>query len=184
MSSQETLMLKFSSEETLNYWKMTCRVALTSCPSPLQSSLLMSPQPHLKKRITVVPMPTIASYRLVPTLPGKGRKRVNKMRVVLPNGVTMTQGPALPWLPGQVGFRGDCPVSLEDLQRAAEESQLPVIPMEGELVFNVADFILPLKHCVKCQRQWERWMTEIIPLVLPHYLEYQRKTWSLRDEAH
>lgn len=143
----------------------------------------MSSRPRLKKRTTVVPTPTTASYRLVPILPGKGRKRVNEVRVLLPNGIAMTQGPALPRLPGQVGFRGDLPVSLEGLQRAAEESQLPVTPLEGAFVFDVADFVSPSKHRSKRRRQWECWTTEMLPLVLPHYLEYQCKTRSLREEV-
>lgn len=143
----------------------------------------MSSRPCLKKRTTVVTTPTTASYQLVPLLPGKGCKQVNEVRVVLPNGITMTQEPALPRLPGQVGFRGDLPVSLEGLQHAAEKSHLPVTPMEGGFVFDVADFVSPSKHRNKRQRQWECWTTETLPLVLPHYLEYQQKTRSLRDEV-
>lgn len=141
----------------------------------------MSARPRLKKKRAVVPTPTTASYRLVPVTPGKGRKRANEVRVLLPNGVTMTQHRALPRLPGQVGFQGDLPVSLEDIHRAVEESQMPVTPYDDGFVIDVADLVSPSKHRAKRQRQWECWTTEILPLVLPHYLEFQRRTQSLRD---
>lgn len=143
----------------------------------------MSARPRLKKQRTVVPTPTTSLYRLVPITPGKHSKRANGVRVLLPNGVVMTQRGALPRLPGQVGFRGDLPVSLEDLQRAAEESQLPVAPYEDGFVVDVADLVSPSKHRAKRRRQWECWTTEILPLVLPHYLDFQRRTRSLRDEV-
>lgn len=90
----------------------------------------MSARPRLKKTRVVVPPLTAASYRLLPITPGKGRKRRNEVRVLLPNGIAMTQQRALPRLPGQVGFQGDRSVSLEDLHRAAEDSQLPMAPCE------------------------------------------------------
>lgn len=145
----------------------------------------MSARPRLKKTRVVVPPLTAASYRLLPITPGKGRKRRNEVRVLLPNGIAMTQRRALPRLPGQVGFQGDRSVSLEDLHRAAEDSQLPMAPCEdGDgFVVDVADLASPSKHCAKRRRQWECWTTEILPLILPHYLEFQRKTRSLRDEV-
>lgn len=143
----------------------------------------MSTHPCLKKRTTVISTPTVASYRLIPTLPRKGHKWADEVRVMLPNGIAMTQQPSLPRLPGQVGFRGDLPVSLEDIHHAAEEEHLPVPPFDGGVIVDVADLISPSKYCGKRQRQWECWTTEILPLILSPYLEFQPKTRSLRGEV-
>lgn len=145
----------------------------------------MSVRPRLKREQKHLPMPTAASYRLTPmvTPKGKGRKRGNEALVLLPNGITLTQNPAIPRLPGQVGFRGDRPVNLEDFALAAQESEMPVPPMSEVEFVETPDYTSPSKHRTKRLRQWERWTTEILPLIISPYLELQHSTQSLRNEA-
>lgn len=146
----------------------------------------MSTRPRLKKRRNALPIPTVASYRLMPATSAIRRNRISDVRVVLPNGVTMTQNRGLPRLPGQVGFRGDLPVTLDNVSRAAEEENRttlgPLDSFESGWV-GLPDIPSPSKHRAKRRKQWECWTTEILPLILPHYLEFQRKTRSLRDKV-
>lgn len=85
-----------------------------------------------------------------------------------------------------MGFRGDLPVTLETVSRAAEEETRatlgPFDSFKSGLV-GVQDIPSPSKHRAKRQKQWECWTTEILPLILPHYLEFQRKTRSLHDKV-
>lgn len=144
----------------------------------------MSVCPRLKKQQKQLPRLTAASYRLTPVVTSTaGRKRRNEPLVLLPNGIALTQNPAIPRLPGQVGLHGDRPVTLEDFAHAAEQIEVPVsLTPEVEFV-DAPDLASPSKHRTKRLRQWERWMTEILPSVISPYLELQRSTQSLRNEA-
>ena len=149
------------------------------------TSTTMSVRPRLKKSQRALPTPTVDSYRLTPvatSATGNARRQKQGALVLLPNGVTLTQNPALPRLPGQFGLRGDRPVNLEDFASAAEESERPVTPLEGGFI-DATELLSPSKHHSKRLRQWERWTTEILPLSVPAYLELQRSTEFLRKEA-
>lgn len=146
----------------------------------------MSVRPRLKKHQKALPTPNVGSYRLTPASTSSTqrsrRQQQHRALVLLPNGVKLTQNPALPRLPGQVGLHGDRPVDLQDFTSAAKESERPTTPPEGGY-FDATEFISPSKHRTKRLRQWERWTTEILPLSIPAYLELQRSTQSLRKDA-
>jgi hypothetical protein len=155
-------------------------VAFTSFPS-----LSMSLRPRLKKNQPRPPALTAAAYRLTPVAtPGTQRRNSDKPLVILPNGRMLTQNPALPRLPGQVGLRGERPVNLDDIAGAGTERRLLLPAGPGEQVFfDGVEPGSPSKHRAKRLRQWERWTTDILPLIIPAYIELQRTTRSFRDEA-
>ena len=141
----------------------------------------MSVRPRLKKTPSLLPRPTATSYQLMP-VNSRSNQRRNAL-VVLSNGVELTQNPALPRLPGQIGLRGDCPIAWEDIDRVGPESRLPVAPSMESMIFGGPDIPSPSKHRAKRLKQWERWTTEILPELIQPYLELQRKTQSLREDA-
>lgn len=73
---------------------------------------MSSVRPRIRKRQQTLPAPTAASYRLTPLSTRQTQRSgsVQQALVFLPNGKRLTQNPALPRLPGQVGLRGDRPV--------------------------------------------------------------------------
>lgn len=147
----------------------------------------MSVRPRLKKYQKTHPVTTAASYRLTPVATSatrSTRRREPGALLLMPNGVRLTQNPALPRLPGQVGLRGDRPVDIEDFASFAQEKEKPVSPSENGY-FDSVDSLppSPSKHRLKRLRQWERWTTEILPTSVPAYLELQRSTELLRKEA-
>ncbi|KAF9059886.1 hypothetical protein BDP27DRAFT_1430736 [Rhodocollybia butyracea] len=78
----------------------------------------MSLLPLLKNPQRPPPL-TAEAYRLTlvqaPTTRKRSRRNHNHNElVILPNGRTLTQNPALPRLPGQIGLRGERPVNLEE----------------------------------------------------------------------
>jgi hypothetical protein len=146
----------------------------------------MSLRPRLKK-IHQRPEPlTAAAYRLIPVETPATRQRPkdhNNALVILPNGLTLTQNPALPRLPGQVGLRGERQVNLDDIALAEADSGAPLPPLGEQVYLDGPDLVSPSKHRAKRLRQWERWTTEILPLIIPSYIELQHQTLSLRLEA-
>ncbi|KAE9384670.1 hypothetical protein BT96DRAFT_950393 [Gymnopus androsaceus JB14] len=102
--------------------------------------------------------------------------------MVLGNGVILSQNPALPRLPGQVGLQGNRPVDFEDIDRAGEEYEMPV-NLFTEAHVDIPDFLSPSKHRSKRLKQWQTWTTVVLPLAVLPYLELLRQTRSLRDDA-
>lgn len=148
----------------------------------------MSLRPRLKKTQPRPPALTPAAYRLIPVETPTSRNRPkyhnhNNGLVILPNGVTLTQNPALPRLPGQIGLRGERPVDLDDIAWPGAESADRLPQLGEQIFFNGSEFGSPSKHRAKRLRQWERWTTEVLPLIIPSYIELLRRTRSLRDEA-
>lgn len=150
-------------------------------------STAMSVRPRLKKYQNNRSVPTASSYRLTPVVTSatrNSRRREQGALVLMPNGVRLTQNPALPRLPGQVGLRSNRPVDIEDFASFPQERERPVSPPENGY-FDPVDYLpsSPSKHRLKRLRQWERWTTEILPISIPAYLELQRSTELLRKEA-
>ncbi|KAJ3825201.1 hypothetical protein F5880DRAFT_1478695 [Lentinula raphanica] len=145
----------------------------------------MSVRPRINRNRKRQPTLTASSYRLTAVAPSATGSRTpkNETRIIFPNGVTLKQKNTLPRLPGQVGFRGDRPVNQEDLDRAAEENNLPIAALPESGFIDVPDLSSPSKHRNKRLKQWERWTYEILPLITPHYLNFQHRTHSLRDET-
>jgi hypothetical protein len=145
----------------------------------------MSLRPRLKKNPSRTPATTAEAYRLRPVKKPNDRRQpkdYDNGLVILPNGRKLTQNPALPRLPGQVGLRGERPVDFDDIARAGEDLAVPLPPLGEQVFFNGIDGGSPSKHRAKRLRQWERWTNEILPLIIPTYIELQRKSHSLRDE--
>lgn len=146
----------------------------------------MSVRPRIKKHQTHVPRPTAQAYQLRPTEPSsatnKRLKQREEPRLVLPNGIVLTQNIALPRVPGQVGIQGDRPVDLENVAFAAEEHEMAMGPVtEGHV--DIADFPSPSKHRTKRLKQWQTWTTAILPMAIAPYLELLRRTRSMRNEV-
>lgn len=143
----------------------------------------MSVRPRIRKNHLSLPQPTANSYELHLTeTTNKRQKRGEVPRVVLGNGVILSQNPALPRLPGQVGLQGDRPVDFEDIDRAGEEYEMPV-NLFTEAHVDIPDFLSPSKHRSKRLKQWQTWTTVVLPLAVLPYLELLRQTRSLRDDA-
>lgn len=145
----------------------------------------MSVRPHSKKHQPYLPWPTAQAYQFRPTEPSstnKRQKQGEEPRLVLPNGVILTQNIALPRLPGQVGIQGDRPVDLENVAFAEEENEMAIRPVTDGHV-DIADFPSPSKHRAKRLKQWQTWTTEILPMAIAPYLEFLRRTRSMRNEA-
>lgn len=72
---------------------------------------------------------TASSYHLMLVI--TSRKSCHQEQgalLLLPNGVRLTQNPALPWLLGQVGLRSNHPVDIEDFTSVAQEKETCLAP--------------------------------------------------------
>ncbi|KAJ3714474.1 hypothetical protein C8R42DRAFT_726479 [Lentinula raphanica] len=146
----------------------------------------MSIRPRIKKNRQKLPALTPALYRFTPVVTsttGKHSAQGNSAGIIFPNGVTLLQNPNLPRLPGQVGLRGDRPVNPDDFERAVDNSQITLPPMPEGGIIDTPELPSPSKHRNKRVKQWERWTYDILPLITPTYLDLQRRTRSMREEA-
>jgi hypothetical protein len=142
-------------------------------------------RPKLKKVVIPLPAPSAQSYRLRPIQnpTARRRKKPDVPLVVLPNGEMLTQTPGLPRLPGQVGFTGNRPVTLDDIIHAGDVPNVaPVNELAQETYHDDSGLHSPSKHRLKRMKQSHVWNSEVIPSLVNTFLELQRKTLSLRNE--
>jgi hypothetical protein len=106
--------------------------------------------------------------------------------VYLSDGRTLAQG-ILPPLPGQVGFAGDRPQDGSRRPRAAPDDapEADHTPYDfGPVYFDRRDPDAPSandsRHSRKRENQTTRWLHNIIPLLIPIYIELVQKTDNLR----
>jgi hypothetical protein len=106
--------------------------------------------------------------------------------VYLSDGRTLAQG-VLPPLPGQVGFAGDRPQDGSRRPRPAPdnapEADHPPYDFDP-IYFDRRDPDAPgandSRHSRKRENQTARWLQNIIPLLIPIYIEVVQKTDNLR----
>ncbi|KAK7456327.1 hypothetical protein VKT23_010574 [Stygiomarasmius scandens] len=109
--------------------------------------------------------------------------------VYLNGGRYLTQNPRLPRLRGQVGLNGDHPAEFE------EEHPVTAVPTAQETDINADSTPLepfgsetpvsPSKALYrrKKDRQWKRWLKEVIPSLVTPYMELLQRTDNLRLTA-
>ncbi|KAJ3979061.1 hypothetical protein F5890DRAFT_1421892, partial [Lentinula detonsa] len=146
----------------------------------------MSIRPRLRKdRKTKVPLPTATAYELrlaEASTTARRQRKDDEPLVLLTNGRALTQNPRLPRLPGQVGLRGDRPVTVNDIARAGREGGPGTAPPMEDYT-DSAELLSPSKHRRKRLKQWQTWTGEMIPMIILPYMELLEKTGSLREEA-
>lgn len=146
---------------------------------------IMAIRPKLKKVVAPLPTPSAESYRLRPILDptAKRRNKSDVPLVVFPNGEILTQNSTLARLPGQVGFMGDRPVTLDDIAHAVDSADVAQThDLTQETYFHESELNSPSKHRLKRMKQSHVWTSDVIPGLIDTYLELQRKTRMLRDE--
>ncbi|KAK7446014.1 hypothetical protein VKT23_014637 [Stygiomarasmius scandens] len=137
------------------------------------------------------PKLSAAAYR--PTLQDPATnpptRRGPRPLVYLNQGRYLTQNPRLPRLRGQIGLNGNHPAEFE------EEHPITAVPTVQETDTNLDSAPLepfgpetpvsPSKpvHKKKKERQWKRWLKEVIPSLVEPYMELLQRTDNLRLTA-
>ncbi|KAK7438106.1 hypothetical protein VKT23_018272 [Stygiomarasmius scandens] len=136
------------------------------------------------------PRVTAADYTptLIDTSTNPLSRKGPRPLVHLSGGQYLVQNPNLPRLRGQVGLNGDHPAEFDT------EDPIPAAPTTQHTDDNV-EFIMqeslnevlvsPSKstHRKKKERQWKRWLKEVIPTLVNPYMEMLKETDDLREDA-
>ncbi|KAK7452231.1 hypothetical protein VKT23_012336 [Stygiomarasmius scandens] len=126
------------------------------------------------------------TYRPTVVEPGQYPRNAPRPLVQLSGGRYLTQNAQLPRIRGQVGFNGDCPAELEDQDIVTAgpntqhtDSDFRSLPVEQ---FNDNILLSPSKspHKKKRDRQWRRWLKEVIPSLVEPFMDLVEKTDNLR----
>ncbi|KAK7459482.1 hypothetical protein VKT23_009465 [Stygiomarasmius scandens] len=136
------------------------------------------------------PKPSVAAYKPTIVDPGQYSScQAPRQLVQLSRGRFLAQNPLLPRIQGQIGFNGDHPAELEDLDviTAVPNTQHKDRDLDSWPVEQFDDDI-PLSpskspHKKKRDRQWKRWLKEVIPSLVEPYMELVEKTKNLRLDA-
>ncbi|KAF8078230.1 hypothetical protein FPV67DRAFT_1403470 [Lyophyllum atratum] len=150
-------------------------------------------RPTLSKKHLVRDPPSTPSYS---PLPGPNRSAVLAKNakipalVLLPHGKSLLQRRHLPRLPGQIGFAGDRPhrdaaprTSLpnEALQNWQEhDSDNPFYVFSHDAGPDAVDPQVS-RNRRKREKQWERWIEEVIPQLIGPYMRLMCATQSMRE---
>ncbi|KAK7448906.1 hypothetical protein VKT23_013638 [Stygiomarasmius scandens] len=126
---------------------------------------------------------------LVDTSVNPLRRKGPRPLVHLSAGQYLVQNPNLPCLRGQVGLNGDHPAELD------AEDPIPAVPptqhTDNDIEFSIPEHLgheaplPPLKSInrKKKERQWKRWLKEVIPTLVEPYMELLQTTNNLREAA-
>jgi hypothetical protein len=134
--------------------------------------------------------PTSYSPNPGPPLPHHRQKKfTDRPLVYLSDGRTLAQG-VLPPLPGQVGFAGDRPQDGSQRPRPAPDNapEGDHAPYDfGPIFFDGRGADAPSaedsRHSRKRENQTTRWLQNIVPLLIPIYIDLVQKTDNLRTLA-
>jgi hypothetical protein len=133
-----------------------------------------------------------ASSRTVSYLPTQGpgishhRQKIpshirNRPEIYLANGRTLVQ-PHLPPLLGHVGFTEFSTCGRTHMVTRPEKDVEENLRSEPDLWEpDRTPPPSPSKHGRKRVAQWQRWQTEVIPNLIPHYIDVLYESKSLRD---
>lgn len=138
-------------------------------------------RPQLSKKPAAPPSSPVYHSVPGPPLPHHRTKynaRKLKPLVLLSGGRTLTQQHGLPALPGQIGWAGDRP----------QDSQVRPVPVaqylneEGDLVDldPRASEASKNRYRRKKANQWQRWLGDVIPKLLPVYMRMVCSSNSLQ----
>lgn len=103
--------------------------------------------------------------------------------VFLPGGRTLTQN-LVPPLPGQVGFNGDRPQDGRARAPPLPDAHTTMGSRADDPPFIIIDSdstLVNQRHRRKKRAQWLRWQEDIIPRLLPNFLELFHVTQSFRN---
>ncbi|KAK7454576.1 hypothetical protein VKT23_011328 [Stygiomarasmius scandens] len=136
------------------------------------------------------PKPSVAAYKPTIVEPGQyPSHQAPRQLVQLSRGRYLTQNTMLPRIWGQIGFNRDHPAELEDLDviTAVPNTQHKDRDLDSRPLEHVNDD-MPLSpskspHKKKRDRQWKRWLKEVIPSLVEPYMEMVEKTKNLRLHA-